>query len=187
MNIPSKLEQIDSAKSSLLRAEQKLKTLDQRKTSKRSDDYKYWLDRQRRLAEFVRLLGELQCKNDHTTYISFGRCEMQSGEYHIMARCSFCHSKIGQWISKDKLPGDILASLPIFESYLDYELPCEVCGEYGVQLHHWAPREFFPDTCEQWPKSYLCPKCHQEWHNIITIPLHKLLKEANRNGSDTTT
>lgn len=41
---------------------------------------------------------------------------------------------------------------------------CEVCSARGVELHHWAPREWFADECEKWPTGYLCPPCHRYWH-----------------------
>lgn len=45
---------------------------------------------------------------------------------------------------------------------------CVKCGERKAELHHWAPRAIFGDACEDWPKDYLCIKCHDEWHKQVT-------------------
>ena len=43
--------------------------------------------------------------------------------------------------------------------------PCERCHEnVGCESHHWAPREIFGSDSWQWPTSWLCRKCHREWH-----------------------
>ncbi len=44
---------------------------------------------------------------------------------------------------------------------------CEKCGQEGAEEHHWAPRYIFSEECEDWPKDYLCQKCHSEWHMKI--------------------
>lgn len=45
---------------------------------------------------------------------------------------------------------------------------CEVCGTKGAQEHHWAPKHLFDGEAENWPKSWLCTKCHTLWHNTVT-------------------
>jgi hypothetical protein len=45
--------------------------------------------------------------------------------------------------------------------------PCAHCGTHdGVQEHHWAPRELFPDA-DRWGTVPLCPPCHTLWHRRI--------------------
>ncbi len=45
---------------------------------------------------------------------------------------------------------------------------CERCGEHTLlEQHHWAPFKYFKDA-DRWPKSYLCRKCHEEWHQVMT-------------------
>lgn len=44
---------------------------------------------------------------------------------------------------------------------------CEVCGEIGAELHHWAPFYAFGGEAERWPKGYLCQACHARWHDVI--------------------
>ncbi len=44
---------------------------------------------------------------------------------------------------------------------------CERCGSLdGVELHHYAPRNVFPDA-DQWATGYLCPECHRHWHRSM--------------------
>jgi len=46
------------------------------------------------------------------------------------------------------------------------EQSCEVCEASDVELHHWAPREWFQQEAEKWPKGYLCKGCHRYWHEV---------------------
>jgi hypothetical protein len=48
------------------------------------------------------------------------------------------------------------------------ETQCEMCGKYGAELHHWAPRHLFGDQANKWPTSYLCQSCHSIWHQAVT-------------------
>lgn len=50
---------------------------------------------------------------------------------------------------------------------------CVRCGKRDSELHHWAPRAFFGDACNNWPKDYLCRECHEEWHHKVTPGLLK--------------
>lgn len=59
------------------------------------------------------------------------------------------------------------ARLPVGADRRYQNPPCAVCGAFGTQLHHWAPRELFGPECEHWPTSYLCPGCHNDWHTRI--------------------
>ena len=57
--------------------------------------------------------------------------------------------------------------LPLVRDYLHDIRPCERCGSSeGSQLHHWAPWEIFEDA-NCWPCSWLCRRCHSEWHTKI--------------------
>lgn len=120
---------------------------------------------------------------------------MASGEVHIAFRCKTCHKNMnlkGQWVSKKLLETMNIAieSLPVFDDYSRNNPPCAVCGKNGTELHHFAPKELFPETFEQWPKAYLCDACHHEWHNKITNPLRKYRNRERKqdNGqSDATT
>jgi len=65
---------------------------------------------------------------------------------------------------------------------------CAVCGERGADLHHWAPTGIFGAEAESWPKDYLCPRCHREWHERVTPQLVKKdecpLHPAGDNGGN---
>ena len=114
--------------------------------------------------------------------VPFEYCKviMSSSEIHITRRCHWCKSQIGQWVSKKLLNGIDLDTLPILADYQLNNEPCAVCGALGTELHHWAPKELFPDDYEKWPKAYLCPKHHQEWHIRITIPFRALRRESEK-------
>ncbi len=44
---------------------------------------------------------------------------------------------------------------------------CERCGSLdGVEYHHYAPRNVFPDA-DKWATGYLCVTCHHEWHRAM--------------------
>lgn len=45
---------------------------------------------------------------------------------------------------------------------------CAVCGAIGAEEHHWAPSYIFGKDAEKWPKSFLCPAHHEEWHQKVT-------------------
>lgn len=58
--------------------------------------------------------------------------------------------------------------LPVIENYFERVI-CEVCGEPGAELHHFAPKHLFGEVeAERWPKSYLCVRCHRLWHDTVT-------------------
>lgn len=44
--------------------------------------------------------------------------------------------------------------------------PCSVesCPEQGREWHHFAPRNTFGDTADNWPVLPLCTSHHREWH-----------------------
>jgi len=82
--------------------------------------------------------------------VPFEYCKviMSSSEIHITRRCHWCKSQIGQWVSKKLLNGIDLDTLPILADYQLNNEPCAVCGALGTELHHWAPKELFPDDYE---------------------------------------
>ena len=55
---------------------------------------------------------------------------------------------------------------------------CEHCGSLdGVELHHYAPRNTFPDA-DNWATGYLCRPCHHLWHRTMNGYLwHRSRKE----------
>jgi len=97
-----------------------------------------------------------------------------NGAFHILQwcfDCNRCASPKTIYISKALIPG--WEVLPIVVDYLDQAPPCEVCGSLaGTELHHWAPRHIFGDRAEQYPKSWLCKACHDEWHRTMAAHLN---------------
>lgn len=148
----------------------------------RNEDVKYWRERLKTWADYREELAGLKCQCP-TVEIVLGKTVMGSGAIHIKAVCPVCGHNLkgsGQWISKKALPSEVLEALPILSDY-SLELPgCAVCGEKGVELHHWAPKELFPETFEDWPKSYLCKKHHDEWHKTVTNPYRYLRNQKEK-------
>ncbi len=120
--------------------------------------------------------------------VELGKTIMSSGKYHVWYRCRICEKNVtlpGPYISKKSL---VLANLNFdnLPTFIDYRLnnpPCAVCGAVGTELHHFAPKELFPDTFNEWPTAYLCDPHHREWHNKITIPL-RTLRNKERKTND---
>lgn len=50
--------------------------------------------------------------------------------------------------------------LPIVRDETYSRPPCEVCGAFGTEIHHWAPKEFFEWEADHWPTAFLCRDCH---------------------------
>ena len=78
------------------------------------------------------------------------------------------HSTVNGWLSRwHKTVTDI----PIVSDYSQDMPTCEICGAVGVELHHFAPqamKDDFAPHWAKWPTIYLCRKCHQLWHRLLT-------------------
>lgn len=90
------------------------------------------------------------------------------GSTQIYTGCTVCLADLGG--------GRVLAhrkvadreQLPVGRDDRYVNPPCQVCGAFGTQLHHWAPKEVFgPLEADHWPTSFLCVRCHSEWHKRI--------------------
>jgi hypothetical protein len=80
-------------------------------------------------------------------------------------RCVACGLQMANRGAKDDV-------MPVWYAEVA-QAPCERCGSTrGCELHHWAPRHLFDDA-DDWPMSYLCPRCHREWHKIVTPNMHR--------------
>lgn len=98
---------------------------------------------------------------------------MVSGAYHVARVCTRCRERLAPgWVGKAELIkcGIDPDALPIVEDYRTLAPACEVrdCDEVGSEDHHWAPRKYWGDECEKWPRSNLCRKHHMEWHSMLT-------------------
>jgi len=82
-------------------------------------------------------------------------------------RCCACKGVLGGAIAYDNIPVQVRTIGPE-EVRADPGRGCIRCGEWrnGVELHHWAPMEFFSDA-NDWPQDYLCRECHHKWHKIM--------------------
>lgn len=181
----NRTEELDRAANNIILCQDKLRILAMRGLNSRSDEVKYWRERLRTWIDYRAELSGLECHACYIAEITIGKTVMGSGGFHVKAICPNCGYNLkgsGQWVSKKAIPLEILEALPILTDYSIELPPCEVCGERGVELHHWAPKELFPETFELWPKSYLCKKHHDEWHNTITNPFRQLRKEQEKSN-----
>lgn len=89
-----------------------------------------------------------------------------NGNPMVKGQCVTCGKLSANFAPKASVR-DVNA-LPVFRDHRTGR-PCERCNATdGVELHHWAPRHLFDDECDLWPTSWLCPRCHQRWHVIVT-------------------
>ena len=101
------------------------------------------------------------------------RCEL--GHPIDNPRKNIAHDKIKSY-------GITIESIPVDKTYLVET--CEVCGAYGVEVHHFAPHHLFGDECENWPKANLCKACHARWHDIVTPNMSKRNADGYRKNSN---
>lgn len=174
----TKLSDLELSTLKIQQAQEKLRILTQRGQTIRDDDVKYWREQLRNWQAYAAELQQTECPNCHADII-LGKTIMGNGLYHVKAVCYICGANVkgnGGWFKKSVMPQEILDGLAVFDDYSKNAERCAVkgCTEIGSEYHHWAPKEFFPDTSEQWPTSYLCKKHHDEWHKKITDPFRVL-------------
>lgn len=108
------------------------------------------------------VLHRTDCKGDDLGLVAI---ICGSGVIQPKVLCHGCGHVSGA-ISKSALATVLIAEcdLPVLRDHRD-GTPCERCGDIdGVELHHWAPRAVFDDEADDWPTSFLCPRCHNVWH-----------------------
>lgn len=65
------------------------------------------------------------------------------------------------------MDGKQVSDLPI-KPHAWYRV-CEKCHQFQLcEVHHVAPRALFGEQADEWPTLYLCRKCHEAWHSIVT-------------------
>jgi 5-methylcytosine-specific restriction endonuclease McrA len=72
-------------------------------------------------------------------------------------------------IKKMGLPPEFWVRGLFKDKHKDFQ--CVVCGNYGAELHHFAPQSLarnFGDNWPKWPTAYLCRPCHDLWHSTVT-------------------
>jgi len=125
---------------------------------------------------FTRKTGT--CRNCHiTTEGVLHRQVWANGAHGFLWVCARCNAKnpfngptyVAHTLVAKHLTPEQVETLPILMPEGGFTNRCTRCGTREAELHHWAPRAFFGDKeCEQWPKDYLCTKCHGLWHSIVT-------------------
>lgn len=106
-----------------------------------------------------------RCGSDNIMRV---KCKNGNGAWRVQDYCKDCERNAirpGFWIPLLRA-GDV-DDLPILRDDTIDMPPCERCGGHkGVELHHWAPQHIFNDA-ENWPTSWLCKECHDEWHDTM--------------------
>lgn len=90
-----------------------------------------------------------------------------NGSIYYFNGCAVCGKQItgGQWLTHDQVNPE---EATVLRDMRLANPPCAVCGAWGTEVHHWAPKELFtPCIAEHWPTSYLCQTCHAWWHDTI--------------------
>lgn len=119
-------------------------------------------ERWRELSSFDRERWEEQkeCKHLRTALYAWRAAD---GQIQLWEGCATCHAKLTNGFLPHE--GVDVAAAEVVQDRRFNNPPCEVCGQFGTQLHHWAPRGVFGfDEATHWPTSYLCVPCHSDWH-----------------------
>jgi hypothetical protein len=161
-----------TAHNKIVLAQQKVDRLFQSGKTRRDEEVKYWLEQLNAWTGYANELNDLA----RYGHIEIEKTIMSSGAFHVTVNHNGNYIKN---ISKRNIPQELLESIPTGADYRSNNPPCARCGAIGTEEHHWAPKAFFEDA-EEWPKSYLCKKCHDLWHLTLTIPLRTLRKKEIR-------
>lgn len=109
----------------------------------------------------------VKCEHAHGSALAvkFGA----NGTRYLFNACVDCQQPYpasgGRWLSQDGVDMD---QIPVVDDQRTQNPPCQVCGAWGTELHHWAPRAIFGVCeCDHWPTAWLCVPCHAEWHKRI--------------------
>lgn len=90
----------------------------------------------------------------------------RNGAMHVYNGCRECHANLegGRFHPANNIDVTVL---PVGTDLRLDNPPCQVCGAFGTELHHWAPAAIFGQESALWPTAHLCPSCHHEWHRRI--------------------
>ncbi|RAK26359.1 hypothetical protein C7374_11444 [Falsochrobactrum ovis] len=106
---------------------------------------------------------------------TLGKVKCANGTIQYKAFCAECGGR-GAPFSHQEMAHLDDTRIPVI---IDHpSVPCERCGSTnGVEEHHWAPWHLFDDA-HNWPTSFLCMSCHQDWHAKVTPNMnsHKATK-----------
>lgn len=109
----------------------------------------------------------------------------RNGTWQLWIGCVDCLLNLdNRWLRHDQVTWDEDGNPVDFTIVRDdgYENPpCRVCGAFGTELHHWAPRAIFgPLEAEHWPTDYLCKECHEHWHQRMAAAAGAAVKDVTR-------
>lgn len=102
--------------------------------------------------------------DDHVGGFTHVRVKIANGSEQIRLQCDYCDRVLGPIFSRSRFTAPQLAAMPLAEDWTSSRPPCVRCGAWGTEEHHWAPRSLFGDEADLWPTAWLCPNCHQRWH-----------------------
>jgi hypothetical protein len=115
-------------------------------------------------AEQERQAQERDCPHDQGVIEYLGYTS--DGIARFYRGCRTCKAPLegGKWL---KAPDD-KTGVPVGFDYRLINPPCVRCGDFGTQLHHFAPKALFGrDESELWPTAWLCQGCHDYWHRTV--------------------
>lgn len=128
-------------------------------------------------------LRKLQEQAEKATEARTGECghnaasavfvwRLRTGERRLYDGCSLCGAQVG----RRSIPhaGHDIETIPIGIDERTVNPPCQRCGAFGTQLHHWAPKSLFGEAeADRWPTAYLCIDCHDFWHRTTRTGAHQ--------------
>lgn len=90
----------------------------------------------------------------------------RNGAIHVYSGCRSCHANLegGRFHPAENIDVTVL---PVGTDLRLDNPPCQVCGSFGTEMHHWAPTAIFGSEAALWPTAQLCRDCHHEWHRRI--------------------
>jgi hypothetical protein len=104
---------------------------------------------------------------DHIGGFIYVRIRIGNGSEQIRQQCQHCADVLGRSFGRDRFTPEQLANMPLVQDWSRSRPPCVRCGTFGTEEHHWAPRALFGEESDLWPTSWLCPGCHQRWHQTL--------------------
>lgn len=112
---------------------------------------------------FSRSMYCAYCEHDAFSIV---KRRIANGTYQVYKKCNKCGKNFhgsAIYLPQRNL---ILSEYPTVRDDEGINPPCEVCGEFYTESHHWAPIHLFDDAYK-WPTSYLCRECHACWHLVV--------------------
>ena len=101
---------------------------------------------------------------DHVGPFLAVRYRKRSGAWGIRRQCDLCGLLLGSDIARSRFTAEQLEAMPVVSDAIEHNPPCDRCGQFGTERHHWAPRSIFGAEASLWPTAWLCVPHHREWH-----------------------